>query len=100
MISRRLKGLLQRKNKRKNAHFKKDCFQLKNKRKLGLKDFEKNKAFLTWSDDEESEVEIDASDEITQVCFMGLEGESSEVSLYDFSLLKQENEKLKEKMCI
>ena len=116
LMSRRLKGLLQKKNKRRNAlntgkgkqtdetcfecgrpgHFKKDCYQLQNKRKTNYKDIKRNKALVTRSDDE-SEVEIDAKDEIAQVCFVGIEGESSQVTLGELSLLKQENEKLREK---
>lgn len=73
MISRRLKGLLQRKNKIRNTlnsnkfkekqteetcfecghpgYFKKDCFQLKNKGKTNYIDNKKNKALVTWSDE-------------------------------------------------
>ncbi|KAL8092978.1 hypothetical protein AgCh_035017 [Apium graveolens] len=51
----------------KKGHFKKDCYKLKNKKK----------ALITWSDDE-SNVEIDSDDEVAQLCFAGLEDNSSD----------------------
>ena len=51
----------------KKGHFKKDCYKLKNKKK----------ALITWSDDE-SDVEIDSDDEVAQLCFAGLEDDSSD----------------------
>ncbi|XP_074351912.1 uncharacterized protein LOC141691066 [Apium graveolens] len=51
----------------KKGHFKKDCYKLKAKKK----------ALLTWSDDD-SEVEIDSEDELAQLCFSGLEYDSSD----------------------
>ena len=51
----------------KKGHFKKDCYKLKNKKK----------ALITWSDDE-SDVEIDSDDEVAQLCFAGLEDNSSD----------------------
>ncbi|XP_074346374.1 uncharacterized protein LOC141685153 [Apium graveolens] len=51
----------------KKGHFKKDCYKLKAKKK----------ALLTWSDDD-SEVEIDSDDELAQICFAGLEYDSSD----------------------
>ena len=112
MVSRRLKGLLQTKNKRRNAfnsnrgkqtdetcfecerpgHLKKDCFQLNGKTSYKRK----NKALVTRSDDE-SEVKIVANDETTLTCFMGIEEESNQVSLDEFNSMKEENERLKEK---
>jgi hypothetical protein len=64
----------------KKGHIKKDCFQYKAKLKAsGSNDKEKkkSKAFLTWSD-EESDIEIDSDDEIAQLCFAGIEENSSD----------------------
>ncbi|XP_074346239.1 uncharacterized protein LOC141685011 [Apium graveolens] len=51
----------------KKGHFKTDCYKLKSK----------EKALLTWSDDD-SEMEIDSEDEVAQLCFAGLEYDSSD----------------------
>ncbi|KAL8157755.1 hypothetical protein AgCh_002454 [Apium graveolens] len=51
----------------KKGHFKNDCYKMKNKKK----------ALITWSDDE-SNVEIDSDDEVAQLCFAGLEDNSSD----------------------
>lgn len=115
MLSRKLKGMIQRKNRRtysnrskgnqqeegcyecgRPGHYKRECFLLKNRNKSASKDTKKSKAFFTWSDDE-SEVEVDPNDEIAQVCFMANEDPSSEVNESSFDLLLQENKKLKEK---
>ncbi|XP_074342379.1 uncharacterized protein LOC141679918 [Apium graveolens] len=83
----------------KKGHFKKDCYKLKAKKK----------ALLTWSDDD-SEVEIDSDDELAQLCFAGLESDSSDndevhtVQInknsyisQDVLTLQAQNRKLKEK---
>ncbi|KAK1385647.1 CCHC-type domain-containing protein [Heracleum sosnowskyi] len=62
----------------KKGHYKKDCFKLKAKQKAsGFQDKRKNKAFLTWSDDE-SEAEIDSDDEVAQLCLAGIESNISD----------------------
>lgn len=81
-------------------HFKKDYFQIKNKGKSSYKYNKKNTTLVIQSDDE-SEVKVHENDEIARVCFMGIDDESSdklsEVSTFDYNVLKQENEKLREK---
>ncbi|KAL8158264.1 hypothetical protein AgCh_002819 [Apium graveolens] len=69
----------------KKGHFKKDCYKLKNKKK----------ALITWSDDE-SNVEIDSDDEVAQLCFAGLEDNSSDNDEVQVKKLKEKNAYLKQ----
>ncbi|XP_074347328.1 uncharacterized protein LOC141686177 [Apium graveolens] len=69
----------------KKCHFKKDCYKLKAKKK----------ALLKWSDDD-SEVEIDSEDELAQLCFAGLEYDSSDNDEAQNRKLKEKNAYLKQ----
>ncbi|KAL8145281.1 hypothetical protein AgCh_003468 [Apium graveolens] len=69
----------------KKGHFKKDCYKLKNKKK----------ALITWSDDESDE-EIDSDDEVAQLCFTGLEENSSDNDEVQVKKLKEKNAYLKQ----
>ncbi|XP_074352307.1 receptor-like protein 6 [Apium graveolens] len=66
------------------GHFKKNCYKLKNKKK----------ALITWSDDE-SYVEIDSDDGVAQLCFAGLEDNSSDNDAVQVKKLKEKNAYLK-----
>ncbi|KAL8132289.1 hypothetical protein AgCh_007965 [Apium graveolens] len=69
----------------KKGHFKKDFYKLKNKKK----------ALITWSDDE-SDVEIDSDDEVAQLCFAGVEDNSSDNDEVQVKKLKEKNAYLKQ----